>query len=492
MMMIFAMTITAFAQEVDSQEGGTATITIENASKGETYAVYKLFDATVTGEEPVTETDGTVTYGSIAYTGTIPDSLKDYFAADTAGNISAKYDTINDTMRAALQTWTEEDGVTAAASATSTGSTLIFKNLKYGYYVVTTSLGDTLISVTSTNPTATIVDKNTVAPGKDENTKYKTVDDAEVAVGDTATFTIQFNTVNYVGEEQVTTYTVTDTPTNLSIKTGTLTVKIGDDEYTVTTEDNGVVLTNKKDASKTVNLASGSSIASTGLTLIFSWVDTNGNNIYDNDTKIVITYQAEVLAAAAAGTASNTATIKYNSHEPFGSETPVLTTYSFQLKKVDENDAKLDNAKFNLQVKGVDKDGNDVYSNVKVVEEKNDAGTVTGYHVADSTETATATETIVAGDVTIKGLDIDKDYQLVETEAPAGYNKLTDPVTLTKTTTTTGDVTTTAFDDQKVENSKGSTLPSTGGIGTTIFYVVGGVLVVAAGVLLVTKKRMGE
>ena len=53
----------------------------------------------------------------------------------------------------------------------------------------------------------------------------------------------------------------------------------------------------------------------------------------------------------------------------------------------------------------------------------------------------------------------------------------------------TNQITTMMFD---IENKSGATLPETGGIGTTLFYVIGGLLVVGAGVLLVTKKRMGK
>ena len=100
--------------------------------------------------------------------------------------------------------------------------------------------------------------------------------------------------------------------------------------------------------------------------------------------------------------------------------------------------------------------------------------------------------TIEAGSVTIKGLDSGI-YYLEETKAPAGYNVLPGRVevkieganlnaTVTDNTWTDGGV--------HVINQTGTELPSTGGIGTTIFYVLGSVLVVAAGVLLVTKKRM--
>ena len=93
------------------------------------------------------------------------------------------------------------------------------------------------------------------------------------------------------------------------------------------------------------------------------------------------------------------------------------------------------------------------------------------------------------GAASFKGL-ADGTYQLVETKAPAGYNQLTGPQEVKVAGSTTD--TTKLSVEAKVANSAGTLLPSTGGIGTTIFYVLGAVLVVGAGVLLVTKKRMSQ
>ena len=103
-----------------------------------------------------------------------------------------------------------------------------------------------------------------------------------------------------------------------------------------------------------------------------------------------------------------------------------------------------------------------------------------------------------------KGID-DGDYKLVEVVTPAGYNTMdvlfftvtathdeeaADPKLLTLTGNTfSGDVSSGILTSQ-IENNRGTTLPGTGGIGTTIFYVIGGGLMVAAAILLITKKRM--
>ena len=116
------------------------------------------------------------------------------------------------------------------------------------------------------------------------------------------------------------------------------------------------------------------------------------------------------------------------------------------------------------------------------------------YRVAKADETNTVTEitTDSTGKFTIKGLDSDT-YYLIEKTAPAGYNTLKEPVTITINSDGKVNVTTenpNGVDTVKVLNQTGTELPSTGGMGTTIFYVLGGVLMAGAFVLLVVRKRM--
>ena len=141
-----------------------------------------------------------------------------------------------------------------------------------------------------------------------------------------------------------------------------------------------------------------------------------------------------------------------------------------------------------------------------------------GVYVVDTTAT---TNTVTSdkthnGVILIYGLDPDVTYTLTETATEAGYNLLSGTVSLkpTKAENTTNAIKVTVAEASgisagsteadavtleltakqvnKVENNSGTVLPSTGGIGTTIFYVVGSILVVAAGVLLITKKRMSR
>ena len=110
----------------------------------------------------------------------------------------------------------------------------------------------------------------------------------------------------------------------------------------------------------------------------------------------------------------------------------------------------------------------------------------------DDLDEATKVTTDGNGAARFDGLQ-DSQYTLVETKAPAGFNLLTEGVNVTVTGTTdeTGEPVKVNL-TQVVENQAGTQLPSTGGIGTTIFYVVGGILVVGAGILLITKKRMSK
>lgn len=500
--MVLAMGITASAQTVGSKSDNTATITINNASKGETYKVYKLFDASVTGTEG----------GSIAYTGDIPSALADYFTKDTAGNISptevagtkpegSEVLEASEGLKTALKTWTESEGVNAVAQAVSDGSVLEFAGLSYGYYVVTTTQGAGTLTVTSTNPSASVFDKNTTVPTVPEDGKK--VDNDNVYIGQTVTYTLKFTTSNYEGSgkdaKQIVSYTVEDTlPSWLTEVTVTgITIKGAG--------ENGSDLDYKVD---------NDTPQFVGKAITIPWVnETSGASLYRNGTEVVITYTAKVtytddLAIAGQGNA-NTFTLKYNvkdgdtPKEPDKStSTETISTYALVIKKVDQSGQPLKGATFSVQ--GLQTSG-----------DKGDY-TVAGLTAAGAADTVMSTDD--EGILIVKGVAAGT-YNVTEVAAPAGYNKLTDPVPVeaTKTTETTTD-TTTYLDSEgnvvgentenkitvnytndelaasvlPILNKTGNLLPSTGGIGTTIFYVVGGILVVAAGVLLITKKRMSK
>lgn len=494
LVMVLCLSVTAFAQNVGTAAENTAAITIENAAKGETYTVYKLFDATVTG----------ATNGSIAYTGEIPDSLSTYFTKDAAGNISAVADIDEEALFAALADWTKT--ATAAATTVSDGSALNFAGLDYGYYVVTTTQGSTAITVTSTNPNATIVDKNntTPAPGTEG---LKRVDDENVSIGDTVTYTVHFTTSNYYGAgeaaKKVASYTIADTlPAFLS-------------DVTVT----GITIkqTGENDIDYKVG---GTTPQFTEKAITIPWVDAaKTTSLYQNGAEIVVTYTAVVNDAIFVGGAAdankNVVTIRCTDVD--GVNTTLLTddetvsTYAAAIQKIDENGDDLAGAKF--RIKGLVAEGSK--GNYTVVSyDPSPASTVTG----------TELEADDSGLIVINGIASDETLVATETVAPDGYNELTSavnvtPVQTSEVITTTTTTTTTYYDADgnvtdvdsavteetvttitgadavtpvEIENRTGAMLPTTGGAGTTALYVVGAILALGAGVLLITKKRMNS
>lgn len=116
------------------------------------------------------------------------------------------------------------------------------------------------------------------------------------------------------------------------------------------------------------------------------------------------------------------------------------------------------------------------------------------YRVAKEGEGNTTTKLVSStnGTITVEGLD-EGDYRLVETKAPDGYNKLSAPVEIKigATTENNGQSVTVTGNTQEVINKAGSLLPETGGIGTVMFTIIGGVgiLVIAASFLLGNKKK---
>ena len=216
------------------------------------------------------------------------------------------------------------------------------------------------------------------------------------------------------------------------------------------------------------------------------------------------------------GNQQNGACLLYSTNphnEADWSKSPAVRVYDWTFKmnvqKVDgaNPDKKLEDAKFVLSKSGtvnlgtIDENGTPAETEnlIKLVY---DSAKKT-YRVATASD-KNITYVMTAGDITIKGLDDAENYYLYETKAPAGYNRLTEPVKfkINATYNETGDhyeaVSTKVGEAEaavtglkvSVENNAGTTLPSTGGMGTTVFYVVGGGLMAVAVVLLVTKKRM--
>lgn len=466
LLLMSTLTLAAFADGETSEAGTTATtgtITISNAAKGVEYKVYKLFDATVGAD------------GAISYTGTIPESLKTYFTADNAGNITATSEAkttgtdgneeMSEALRNALKTWTVTQ--TATATQTANGGTLTFSNLAYGYYVVTTTQGDQAISVTSTNPTATIIDKNTTTLVLTKTVQVAGATDAteeggttttkpSYSIGDTITYVLSFNAANFDGTDKITQYKISDTLPEFLSDVKVTKITIGGTEYKV--NDQVPQFTNNE--------------------ITIPWVNSETQeHLYDNNVTVTVTYTAKLTGSATFGGDGNEnkATLTYSNSAKEATER--VYSYSFDLVKTKKDGTQLQGAEFKLYTAKTD---GEVIKLTKVEGQNN-------VYKVDPSGTV---ETIEAGKATIQGLKSGT-YYLEETKAPAGYNKLTERV---KVEIKDANLTATQGENGQwtggvvVENKAGIQLPTTGGMGTTMFYVLGTLLVLAAVVLLVVRK----
>ena len=448
LVMVFGLSVTAFA-------AGPGTITVDNPLEGQTYTAYKIFD---------------VTY----------DESKSTYAYSIAGDsewyaVVSPYDGITLTKAASENTYavTKNDSFSAAAFANvlnaavagKTGITLKLADgkatatdLDLGYYFVTSTSG-ALCNLTTTNPNATIHDKNDVP--------FDKVDDkASVEVGETVSYTITGKVPDTTGFTTYE-YTIADTMSagltfqkNVAVTVDGVTLDAG--KYVLNQTDNGFTLTIK----------------------VMELQEKVGK-------EIKVTYTAVTNDKAVTVISKNSATLTY-SNNPTDSESKTTTpkyeetVYSAKLVidkyQKDNKSKKLANAKFVL------KNDEGKYYKYTAATESAAAQVEWVKNQADATEVTTDTN----GAAAFNGLK-DGTYKLVETAAPAGYNLLANEVEVTingadATEVDLSSLTATA----KVENSTGTTIPETGGIGTTIFYVAGGLLVLGAVILLITKKRMSS
>ncbi len=427
----------------------TGSVSVSNAKAGQTYTLYKLFDAQSTGS---------------AITYTLPEgkSLEGnaWFELNDNNFVVAKSGVSTDWAKDPKAiAWAKSFGtqVGEAKKAETDGATISWSNVPYGYYYIDSTLG-AFIGVDTVNPNASIQDKND-KPSIDKNITAVTNgtvaddgDDAVAQVGDTITYEIVVNAKP--GAEN---YVVTDTlddgltpPAASGVTVAGLTVT---NDYTVAVS--GQVIT---------------------VTFTKTYLDT-----ITSDTNITITYGAVLNENAVIGAEGNqnTVTLKWG-HDPDNESNPVIVnTYTAKIGVVkhDGAGAALAGAQFALKNSG------NKYYHLK------DDGTVEWVDkVEDATKyTSQASDGKLDGEFT--GLT-NGAYALEETIVPAGYNKIPDTDESLHFTISGSDYTdTNLIQGTTVVNNAGTTLPSTGGIGTTIFYILGGVLIVAAAVILVARKK---
>ena len=206
------------------------------------------------------------------------------------------------------------------------------------------------------------------------------------------------------------------------------------------------------------------------------------------DTNIVVTYEAVVNENAVVYPAENPNETKLqygNAPDPEDQFTPpdITKTYTFKVDvvKTDDKDKVLDGVQFKLY------DAKTGGNEIALVKESDGV-----YRLAKDGETGVEYITTVNGQLEIKGFDANTNYYLEETKAPNGYHKLGERVEIAvKEANLEASVSNDTWQSGGVHvvNNPGKELPSTGGMGTALFYIAGGVLVVGAAALFVLKKR---
>ncbi len=477
LMSLFCCMSTAFAA------APTGELNIVNANGD--YSAYKIFDLSTEDElVKYTISEDALWYDDVvaasdlfALVPTATDGVYEVYVKDGV----ADQDIIN---------WAKELAPSGEATATATASNGVATfELDYGYYYISTTSGSVVIIDNVNSASYTITDKN-VTPNwdpedpddpDDSNDVGKFVSndggqtyskESTASIGDVQKFKINAFVPSYNEGMKVVTYTITDTiPEGFTL-----------DEESITA---------------TITSATDDAYSNTTLAAIA----VNGNVItvtytlpadYPADARISIEYEAEVDSDAAYENV-NEADLSWTQEDPNdpndepsdpGEENPELpptetstTTfvYGFNLSKVDaKTNEALDGAEFELYAA----DGTTLIPVIADGEGR--------FVVADAANAEDA-EKIVAGDVEIFGL-APGTYYLKETKAPEGYNKLETPVEIV-IDSADADANGIIENTTVVGNNEGTLLPSTGGIGTTIFYVVGIVLMVGAVAVLFARKR---
>ena len=542
LVMVFALTATVFATS-------EYLITIENTNSSvsidkKVYTAYKLFDVAYTGADSTAphaytiDRDGdgawawpTLISGVAADTnGVYTNSTYGLTFTPTAADntVYAITSIMTDAQARALADALGATSVSKTGAVTKTGTasgeTATIDAEGPGYWLVYGAANPkdpadpakeaiAACALTTNDPAATVNPKVSVPTLDKKITGEHKLDDAGKAataeIGKTVTFEID-STVPDVTGYTAYTFEISDTMSNGLDFTGTDTANVING--LAITVGGTTLATDKYTVEHTVGSKSFK------ITIPLTTLST-----LTKDAKIAVTYSA-VLNSTALTTdyEKNTASLTF-SNNPYDTtskdKTPDKEVYvidvDINVDKVDGSTSgtKLKDAKFKV-FKGDTEPAADALAWYKWDDTNKK---VTWVAKADADEFTTTTDGKFTPNV--RGLEAEKTgtkYGLLETEAPAGYNLLSAPVivtltgaynasdnkatvTATNATVTNGTVNLSATQDSKqplataqVINNSGTELPSTGGIGTTIFYVVGGLLVAAAGVLLITRRRMRD
>ena len=474
--LVLAMAVPAWAASTAAtgDNAGSSSITIDGAVNEKTYTLYRIFDV-------ASKTDDGMVYN-------VTTAWKPFFEGNGAGTEYVEIDSLGQVKKegfandsenakafaAVALAWAKTQSNIAVASVTAGNNEAKFTGLKEGYYLVDTTTGSLCSVGNVTGSTAvTIKEKNGVPSvdkqvQEDSDSSWGDKNDAEIGQEVNFKTTINVtagNTTNYVLHDKMTGLTYKADSIQITKANGTVALTQGTD-YTIETPKDGCS---------------------------FEIKFVNNGKLNAGDV-VVVTYTATVNAdAVVAGTGNTNETwLDYGNNGHTTHDTTRTYVWEFKIYKytkgAGENETvALPHAEFVLYKKSGETKSYLTASGNKL----------TGWTTEENSATKFTSDN--NGNISISGLDAGE-YYLKETKAPDGYNKLTDDikVVLTKEYNESTNVGTAFFaysnvtkeDKVEVENNAGTTLPSTGGMGTTVFYVVGGGLMAVAVVLLVTKKRM--
>ena len=454
------------------------TITINKAIDGQTYTIYKLLDLESYVPETATQT-GLYSYKPAAEWKSFFETAeaKKYITVDKNGYANwVKGANQAEFAQEALD-YATANNISNKGTKPASNNTVKFEHLDLGYYLVDSSVGS-LCVLNTTNPDLTIAEKNGVPSvekgvSNTQNGTYGTSNNA--SIGDTVYFqtiiTAQPGAQNYVLHDKMTEgLTFNENSVNVSLHN-----KATNADETLGTDTYNVETTNLEDTDPKC-------------TFHINFTQPLCDRLGADDT-ITVTYSAVLNGKAEIGNVeknTNKTWLKYGDSQSTQDKITTTKTFKMDVFKYTENrndKTKKDGlagAVFTLKKEGET-------NTINFVREKTDETNGDVYRVA-KTGNANIT-TNKSGKFTIKGLSAGT-YKLEETKQPAGYNKLSGPVTVVIDNVGNVTVDGANADPVKVLNKTGTVLPSTGGAGTTMIYLIGGALVLGSGVVLVTKRRV--
>lgn len=436
---------------VSAAEKGT--ITINKAIVNESYNIYKVLDL-----ETYDKVNNHYIYRAASGWETFLDGATDYLEArNENGDKYYVWKDGVDKSRAKefaekAYKYAKDNNITPTMTKKATSTSVVFDNLDLGYYLVDSSVG-ALLHLTTTNPTATVNEKNTLNPNVDKNVLENSTGVYGKENDDIIGSTINYKSTITTGAGYGSYVLYDKMDKGLTFNVNSVIVKIGD---VVVDANNYVVKTNVTDYTFVIEFNDE-----------FILKQPKNTNI---DVYYTATLNKDAIIEGNGN--KNETFLKYGNNITTDKKKTITYTYAFEIIKTNKEGVELTGAEFIL----LDKLGNEIKVILKDEETKT-------YRIATGNEIGV---NIKVGKATIEGLDKDS-YKLKEVVSPEGYNKLTSPVEFRVNGKTNDTIERTQVN---VINYTGSELPETGGIGTKLFITSGLSLVLICGLVLVTKLRL--